>query len=307
MVNEIELLPEKPKGLRSFDPTRFFPDWNKQGRRTRLKVANDTFTDVETALYNKGFARACITLAVDDARKVRLSCKVSPSSSSSSWSSSPSLSPALSSSRVFTNSTLLINLIQGLRLLWAAPPGTPMEKFLKDHETEIEEAMNASQMQINSAVRISEADHLSLPQKLDKMRAEFGAEAPSREETELDIEILRKGAATDCVKDVPTPPFPVYLLNIGESQLYLQDLMDFIVKNVLKVKMTSFRKWPQVQEGGVKIEATNFPLWDSEVESVLPRQSYYGRNKSCGLGGLGERLNLAVAKLLINLGKDPNR
>ena len=51
--------------------------------------------------------------------------------------------------------------------------------------------------------------------------------------------------------------------------------MDFIVKNVLKVKMTSFRKWPQMQEGGVKIVATNFALWDSEVESVLPRQSYY--------------------------------
>ena len=49
--------------------------------------------------------------------------------------------------------------------------------------------------------------------------------------------------------------------------------MDFIVKNVLKVKMTSFRKWPQMQEGGVKIVATNFALWDSEVESVLPRQS----------------------------------
>ena len=51
--------------------------------------------------------------------------------------------------------------------------------------------------------------------------------------------------------------------------------MDFIVKNVLKVKMTSFRKWPQMQEGEVKIVATNFALWDSEVESVLPRQSYY--------------------------------
>ena len=110
----------------------------------------------------------------------------------------------------------MIHLIQGLRLLWAAPPGTPMEKFLKDHETEIEEAMNASQMQINSAVRISEADHLSLPQKMDQMRAEFGAEAPSREETELVIEKLRNGSK-ECVKEVPTPPFPVYTLNIGES------------------------------------------------------------------------------------------
>ena len=41
MVNEFDLLPPKPKGLVVFDPTRFLPDWKKQGRRTRLQFAKD--------------------------------------------------------------------------------------------------------------------------------------------------------------------------------------------------------------------------------------------------------------------------
>ena len=57
MVNEIDLFPPKPKGLVVFDPTRFLPDWKKQGRRTRLQLARDNYNNVDTALYEKGIAR----------------------------------------------------------------------------------------------------------------------------------------------------------------------------------------------------------------------------------------------------------
>ena len=75
----------------------------------------------------------------------------------------------------------------------------------------------------------------------------------------------------------------------------------------LKMKMSEFKKWPKLLEDGSKVLATTFDLWDEEIESVLPRQEYYGRNRTFHLGGLGERLVLCLAKLLINLGQDPNR
>ena len=88
-----------------------------------------------------------------------------------------------------------------------------------------------------------------------------------------------------------------------------------------------------------QVQATEFELWDADVEAVLPRQSYYGRqaictfihsifsfnifqgflakvffddsvkirNKSFTLGNLGHRLSLALARLLMNMGKDHNR
>ena len=70
MVNEIDLFPPKPKGLVVFDPTRFLPDWKKQGRRTRLQFAKDTYNNVDTALYEKGIARVMLAACVDDGHKV---------------------------------------------------------------------------------------------------------------------------------------------------------------------------------------------------------------------------------------------
>ena len=70
MVNEFDLLPPKPKGLVVFDPTRFLPDWKKQGRRTRLQFAKDTYNNVDTALYEKGIARVMLAACVDDGHKV---------------------------------------------------------------------------------------------------------------------------------------------------------------------------------------------------------------------------------------------
>ena len=39
MVKEIELLPEMPKSLTNFDPTKFRPDWKASGRRWRVDKA----------------------------------------------------------------------------------------------------------------------------------------------------------------------------------------------------------------------------------------------------------------------------
>ena len=50
MVNEIDLFPPKPKGLVVFDPTRFLPDWKKQGRRTRLQMAKDTYNNQQSTI-----------------------------------------------------------------------------------------------------------------------------------------------------------------------------------------------------------------------------------------------------------------
>lgn len=83
MVTEMDLLPEKPKGLVVFEATKFHPSWNKQGRRTRLAIARDTYNAVETALYDRGVARVMLTACVDDAHKVIISF---PSLSSSSLS-----------------------------------------------------------------------------------------------------------------------------------------------------------------------------------------------------------------------------
>ena len=59
-------------------------------------------------------------------------------------------------------------------------------------------------------------------------------------------------------------------------------------------------------EDGSGIPATEFELWDEKVEEVLPRQKYFGRNKQFSLDNMAVRLTLALAKLLQNMGKDPN-
>ena len=82
MGKELDLLPEKPKSLVVFDPTKFHPDWNKSGRRTRLAYAKSTYSDVETALYDKGVARVMLTACVDDGHKVVIAFSFSSSSCS---------------------------------------------------------------------------------------------------------------------------------------------------------------------------------------------------------------------------------
>ena len=73
-MKESELLPTKPKSLTNFDPTKFRPDWAKQGRRARMQMATKCYDDVETAVYCKGVARVSLLAAVDDSRKVCQLC-----------------------------------------------------------------------------------------------------------------------------------------------------------------------------------------------------------------------------------------
>ena len=70
MVKEIELLPEVPKCLTNFDPTKFRPDWKESGRRWRDDKASKCLDEVGEALYSKGVVRMSLMAAVDDSRKV---------------------------------------------------------------------------------------------------------------------------------------------------------------------------------------------------------------------------------------------
>ena len=49
------------------------------------------------------------------------------------------------------------------------------------------------------------------------------------------------------------------------------------------------------------IPATEFVLWDENVEEVLPWQKYFGRNKQFSLDNMTNRIKLALAKLLQNM------
>ena len=70
MVKEIELLPEVPKCLMNFDPTKFRADWKASGRRWRVDKASKCLDEVGEALYSKGVVRMSLMSAVDDSRKV---------------------------------------------------------------------------------------------------------------------------------------------------------------------------------------------------------------------------------------------
>ena len=76
---------------------------------------------------------------------------------------------------------------------------------------------------------------------------------------------------------------------------YLQAVISYIQKGVLKAKRTEFRKWP-CRKGEEIIPATEFDLWDEDMESVLPRQSYFGKNTRFALNCLGVRLVLAMPR-----------
>ena len=65
MVKEIALLPEVPKCLTNFDPTKFRPDWKASGRRWRVNKAAKCLDEVEEALYSKGVVRMSLMAAVE--------------------------------------------------------------------------------------------------------------------------------------------------------------------------------------------------------------------------------------------------
>lgn len=203
MVKEHDELPAKPKCLMNMDPTKFHPDWAKQGRRTRRFLAKKTFEDVEDAFYKKGIARVEILAAVDDSRKV-------------------------------------------LSVLCSAPPGTPIADFLDFHKIEIEDRMKKSQLMISDGCKIFETATMDIQSKFEALREKFKAEKPTREEVEQDIVGIRENAKTLEDPEMPRPRVPVFSLIAAEAQMYMQELMDYIVKHVLKLKKNDFRRWPQV-------------------------------------------------------------
>ena len=130
--------------------------------------------------------------------------------------------------------------------LMAAPPGTPMDDFLKEHEEEIKERMEKTQMMIAEGVRTVGAPNLTMQDKFEKLRENFEATKPSQEEIEQDINDLTKKTSPETNPELPKPRVPVYELITTEAAIYMQEVMDFIMKYKLGVKRSVFRKWPQV-------------------------------------------------------------
>ena len=107
---------------------------------------------------------------------------------------------------------------QTVKVLSAAPPGTPIAVFLEKHKEEMELAMRQSQLMVTSASRIAYAPHMSIPEKFSALREHFGAREPTREETEKDISDLRR--KNDVAEpEMPRPRVPVFLLTVAEAQL----------------------------------------------------------------------------------------
>lgn len=100
----------------------------------------------------------------------------------------------------------------------------------------------------------SEADNLSNPEKFKQLRK------LSAEEVQEELNDLRNDLPIEST--FPTPRVPVYLMTIVELQLYLQDLVAYILKTDLQLKANQFRKWP---------------IQKADVGGVLLHQSYYGR------------------------------
>ena len=180
MVKEIALLPEVPKCLTNFDPTKFRPDWKASGRRWRVDKAAKCLDEVGEALYSKGVVRMSLMAAVDDSRKV---CHIV----------------------VIIDVVIVIIVViivasppltfinpQTVKVLSAAPPGTPIAVFLENHKEEMELAIRQSQLMVTAACRIADAPHMTIPDKFSALRGHFGAREPTREETEQDILDIRR-------------------------------------------------------------------------------------------------------------------
>ena len=116
----------------------------------------------------------------------------------------------------------------------AAPPCTPIDTFLKNHEEEIKEAMDLTQMMITEGVKTVAAPHLTLQNKFEKLRKQFEATKPTQEEVEEDLNEIRGKSTTDAEPELPKPRVPVYDLIIAEASTYMQEVMDFIMVHVLK-------------------------------------------------------------------------
>ena len=194
-----------------------------------------------------------------------------------------------------------------LDVLQAFPPGTPIAAFFEEHEETIKRLMKESQMMFTNACLDYKNPSLKIEDKLKTLRNTFNATDLDNDmiDTDFQKQLERTETASKEIK-LDKPKIPVYAMQAVEAQHYFQTVMDFVQKEKLKVKRKEFRKWPMEQEGRM-LRATEFVFWNDLVESVLPRQSYFGRNKGFKLDNQAARLTLALAKLLENLGvEDPN-
>ena len=133
-----------------------------------------------------------------------------------------------------------------LDVLCSAPPGTPIAEFMDYHKKEIEDRVKKSQLMISDGCKIFEAGTMDYQSKFEALREKFNAEKPTRDEVEDDIVGMREKAKSVGEFEMPKLRVPVYCLVASEAQIYMQEFMDFIVKQILKLKKTDFRKWPQV-------------------------------------------------------------
>ena len=106
--------------------------------------------------------------------------------------------------------------------------------------------MRKSQLMISDACSIYETGTMDLQEKFKTLRNKFKADKPSREELEQDIADIREKSSDKVAQELPKPRVPVFCMVGSEAQLYMQELLDYVVKNILKLKKTEFRKWPQV-------------------------------------------------------------
>merc|ERR1719370_1737964 len=67
-----------------------------------------------------------------------------------------------------------------VKVLSAAPPGTPIAVFLENHKEEMELAIRQSQLMVTAACRIADAPHMTIPDKFSALRGHFGAREPTR-------------------------------------------------------------------------------------------------------------------------------
>ena len=209
-----------------------------------------------------------LTSCVGDAHKVIISF--------SSLSSS-SLSGQILFSFSFTSAIFNFCNLHVLRTSTSCPPGTAIAKFLQDHEEGIEEAMTATQVSINRAIEET------LPSwgaktgwKRRRCLSQTGQCTPS----------MWQSLSSTCKTFWTTSWRATWSWSRQSS----------------RSGSRSWRMAPRCPP----------PPWTSGRRKWRPCypvkiQEYYGQDKSCQLGGLGERLNLCLAKLLINLGQDPNR
>ena len=57
MGKEKGAIAKKPKSLQRFDPLLFNPDWKTQERRCRMTFAENLFSDMGKACYDKGVTK----------------------------------------------------------------------------------------------------------------------------------------------------------------------------------------------------------------------------------------------------------